>query len=153
MPAKKTTKRKLARPGERPLQRQFGFAHEGEYFDLRETFDRLNARYFNNALKRYKILWGRRRCERPREYFVFGTIQEEDRLIRIHPLLDQRFVPQWFIDYVVYHEMLHAVVPDVPMPSGRRKVHTEEFARRERDFPHYRRARKWEEENLGRFLR
>jgi hypothetical protein len=32
-------------------------------------------------------------------------------------------------------------------------VHTEEFKRRERKFRGYRRARRWEEENLARFLR
>ena len=147
------TKRKIAHPGNRPVQRQFGFQAEGEFFDLREIFDRMNARYFNSALKRYKITWGRRRKLPPREYFVFGTIQEQDRVIRIHPLLDQPFVPEWFLEYVVYHEMLHAIVPDVPLPSGRRRVHTEEFTRRERQFPWFRRAQRWEEDNLDRFLR
>ena len=84
---------------------------------------------------------------------MFGTIQEEDRLIRIHPRLDAAFVPLWFLEYVVYHEMLHSVVPDEICPGGRRKVHTEEFYRREKAFVHYRRARRWEDENLARFLR
>lgn len=151
--SKRRTKRKIAHPGARPIQRQFGFQPEGKYFDLQEIFDRLNAKYFNRVLKRYKITWGRRRKLPPREYFVFGTIQEQDRIIRIHPLLDQRFVPPWFLEYVIYHEMLHSVVPDVPLPSGRRRVHTEEFVRRERKFPWFRRAQNWEDENLGRFLR
>jgi len=44
------------------------------------------------------------------------------------------------------------VVPD--KNSGRRRrVHTDEFNRREREFPRYRRARRWEEEHLARFLR
>jgi len=98
-------------------------------------------------------MWGRRRKHRPREYFVFGTIQEEDRVIRINPALDQPFVPPWFLRYVLYHEMLHSVVPDKTLPGGRRRVHTEEFSRRERKFPGYLRARRWEEENLARFLR
>jgi hypothetical protein len=54
---------------------------------------------------------------------------------------------------VLYHEMLHSVVPDEVLSQGRRRVHTEEFNRRERQFPGYRRARRWEEENLSRFLR
>ena len=49
--------------------------------------------------------------------------------------------------------MLHSVVPDEYTARGRRKVHTEEFYRREREFVHYRRARRWEDENLARFLR
>jgi hypothetical protein len=31
------------------------------------------------------VMWGRKRKVRPKEYFVFGTIQEADRIIRIHP--------------------------------------------------------------------
>jgi hypothetical protein len=57
-----------------------------------------------------------------------------------------------FLQYILYHEMLHSVVPD-EMVGGRRRVHTEEFNRRERQFPRYGRARRWEQENLARFLR
>ncbi len=147
------TKRKIAHT-QALLQRQLPFSHEGKYFDLKDIFDRLNARYFAaSPLQDYTITWGRRRKLAPREYFVFGTIQEDDRIIRIHPRLDALFVPLWFVEYVVYHEMLHSVVPDEPAPGGRRCVHTAEFYRRERLFQHYRRARRWEDENLARFLR
>ena len=71
----KKTKRKLAIP-KLPLQRQLNFPHEGEYFDLREIFDRLNERHFRNRLRGYKVVWGRRRKQRPKDCFVFGTIQE-----------------------------------------------------------------------------
>ena len=37
--------------------------------------------------------------------------------------------------------------------AGLNRAHTEKFYRREREFPSYRRARRWEEENLARFLR
>ena len=148
-----STKRKIAHP-KAALQRLLPFNHEGEYFDLRAIFTRINAQYFRRTpLRNYTIEWGRRRKLAPREYFVFGTIQEEDRIIRIHPRLDAAFVPTWFLEYVIYHEMLHSVVPDEIGPTGRRKVHTEEFNRREREFYYYRRARRWEEENLARFLR
>ncbi len=150
--ATKKTKRKLAH-SRLPMQRQLNLEHEGRCFDLREIFDRLNARFFRRRLRGYKVVWGQRRKRRAKEYFVFGTIQEEDRVIRINPRLDQDFVPLWFIEYVLYHEMLHSVVPDEFDASGRRRVHTEEFNRREREYPSYRRARRWEDENLARFLR
>lgn len=136
-----------------PFQRQFEFASEGRYFDLRAIFNKLNGRYFRNRLRRYAIVWGQRRRERPQTCIVFGSIQEEDRVIRIHPLLDRQFVPQWYLEYVVFHEMLHAVVPDRYDRAGRRVVHHDGFLKKERSFRHYRRSRKWEEENLGRFLR
>jgi hypothetical protein len=148
----KKTKRKLAH-SKLPMQRLLPLQHEGRYFDLRAIFDDLKEKHFRGRLRGYKVMWGRRRKQRPKEYFVFGTIQEEDRVIRINPLLDQPFVPLWFLKYILYHEMLHSVVPDEPAGRGRRRVHTDEFNRREREFPSYRRARRWEEENLARFLR
>lgn len=148
----KKTKRKSAHLT-LPMQRQLNLRHEGRYFDLQRIFDKLNQRYFRGRLRGYEVKWGRRRRQRPREYFIFGTIQEEDRVIRINPALDQPFVPLWFLQYVLYHEMLHSVVPDEELPGGRRRVHTEEFNRREREFRGYGRARRWEEDNLAKFLR
>jgi hypothetical protein len=148
----KKTKRKIAYRL-LPMQQQLNLRQEGKHFDLGEIFDQLNKRYFRGRLRNYKVEWGRRRKHRPKDHFVFGTIQEEDRMIRIHPLLDQTFVPRWFLKYVLYHEMLHSVVPDETLRSGRRRVHTEEFDRRERQFRGYDRARRWEEQNLARFLR
>jgi hypothetical protein len=148
----KKAKRKLAHP-KLPMQRQLNLRHEGRYFDLRAIFDDLNERYFRGRLRSYRVMWGRRRKHRPKDHFVFGSIQEEDRVIRINPSLDQPFVPLWFLRYVLYHEMLHTVVPDEPLSRGRRRVHTEKFNRLERSFPSYHRARRWEEDNLARFLR
>jgi len=144
-------KRKVSCP-KLPMQRQLPFAWEGRFFDLQEIFKKLNAKYFGNRMRGYTITWGRKRKQKPKEYFVYGSIQEEDKIIRIHPLLDARFVPTWFIEYVLYHEMLHAFVPDRFDSAGRRLVHHELFNRREREFRFYRRAKKWEEENLAPFL-
>ena len=149
---KKKIKRKLAHP-KLPMQRHLNLRHEGTHFDLRPMFDELNKRYFRGRLHGYNDYASGLMVPRPRENFIFGTIQEEDRVIRINPALDQPFVPPWFLRYVLYHEMLHSVVPDETLSRNRRRVHTEEFNRREREFRHYRRARRWEEENLSRFLR
>ena len=148
----KTPKRKAVTP-RFPLQRQFDFQEaQGRFFNLRAIFNKLNARYFRNRIKDYRLVWGRKRRERPRETVVFGTIQEEDRIIRIHPLLDRSFVPLWFIEYVVYHEMLHSVVADLYDEQGRRVVHHDRFLEKERCFHWFRRAKAWEQENLARFL-
>jgi hypothetical protein len=150
---KKEPKRKVCVPA-LPMQRMFAFSAEGRHHDLRAIFDKLNARYFRNSLRGYTIAWGRKRRQRPKAYFIFGTIQEEDRMIRIHPLLDAGWVPRWFLEFVLYHEMLHSVVPDVYDRKRRRRVvHTAEFLKREQRFPHYTRARRWEADNLARFLR
>lgn len=147
------SKKRKAVHAQLPLQTQFAFPEQGKHFNLREIFDKLNARYFRNRLKGYQIVWGQKRKERPSYEIVFGTIQEEDRMIRIHPLLDRSFIPKWFVEYVVYHEMCHAVVPDRYTPSGKRIIHHEGFFEMERKFHWFKRAKRWEQENLGRFLR
>ena len=135
------------------MQRQFAFPEQGKFFNLRAIFDKLNAKYFRNRLRDYTILWGRKRVGRPSDEIVFATIQEDDRMIRIHPLLDRAFVPTWFLEYVIYHEMCHTVVRDRYDSSGRRIVHHDKFWERERRFHWFKRAKTWEEENLARFLR
>ena len=146
-----TRKRKVS-IAKLPMQRQFAFAEQGRFFNLRAIFDKLNAKYFRNRLKDYTLVWGQKRKARPKDQIVFGTIQEDDRMIRIHPLLDRSFVPTWFIEYVIYHEMCHAVVRDEFDPAGRRIVHHEKFYARERRFHWFRRAKAWEQNNLARFL-
>src|SRR5437870_10254392 len=91
------TKRKIAR-SRLPLQQQLGLDIEGRYFDLRGLFNKLNARHFGNRLRGYKVVWGRKRRERPKEYSIFVIVEEEERVIRINPLLDLRFVPLWFVE-------------------------------------------------------
>jgi hypothetical protein len=152
-PKRQKPKRKASSPA-LPMQRQFCFVGEGRHHDLNAIFNKLNAKYFRNNLRGYTITWGRKRRLRPKAYFIFGTIQEEDRVIRIHPLLDAGWVPRWFLEFVIYHEMLHSVVPDkFDAKRGRRFVHTPEFLKREQRFPYYNRARRWEADNLARFLR
>lgn len=136
-----------------PAQGHLPLSYAGRYFNLKEIFDRLNARHFRGVLRGYTIRWGRARRRRPLRYFIFGSIDDARKLITIHPLLDAPYVPPWFLDFIVYHEMLHAVVPEEPLPGGRRRLHTREFRRRERQFPHFHRASRWERENLLRFLR
>lgn len=55
-----TRKRKLS-VMRLPVQRELELSHEGQYFDLRSLFDKLNAEYFNGALRGYTITWGRKR--------------------------------------------------------------------------------------------
>ena len=147
----KKTKRKVAYRT-LPMQRHFNLRQEGEHFDLGEIFDQLNKRYFRGRLRDYKVEWGRRRKHRPKDHFVFGTIQEEDRVIRIHPLLDQVFVPRWFLKYVLYHEMLHIAHPTKHI-NGRRYNHTPAFKRDEQRFSHYDAAERWIEQNVHKMKR
>jgi hypothetical protein len=124
---------------------------QGEFFDLQAVFDGLNRQYFGGAIDA-KITWGGRGGrERRRVSMKMGSYSVEDRLIRIHPALDREFVPRYFLEWIVFHEMLHHVHP-IPVVAGRRQFHTREFLAHERTFYAYREAREWERRNLDRIL-
>ncbi|MCD6497250.1 MAG: hypothetical protein J7M25_02965 [Deltaproteobacteria bacterium] len=125
---------------------------KGKVWDLQELFDRLNLVYFGGALE-LGITWGRPNKKRPKRHhsIKMGSYSVEDQLIRIHPALDRPFVPRYFIETVIYHEMLHHVHP-IPIKDGRRQFHTPEFRAHERAFPYYPHAKTWERANIDRLL-
>jgi len=125
----------------------------GNYYDLKEIFDELNQRYFENGID-VAISWGRD-CGRNTRSIRFGGYYPNERLIRIHPRLDQSFVPLYIIRYIVYHEMLHAYIGIEQTEGGRRSMHPRVFKRLEVAFPDYEPAIAWIEndDNLRRILR
>ncbi|MBI5093063.1 MAG: M48 family metallopeptidase [Candidatus Hydrogenedentes bacterium] len=117
----------------------------GTQYDLQELFDEVNSAQFAGKIQA-KITWGRMPASRRRRRSIrFGSYLAEEDLIRIHPLLDQDFVPRYFIRYIVFHEMLHADVGIKTSSSGRRDVHSPEFTRREKAYPDYARAVAWQD--------
>ena len=117
----------------------------GKQYDLKPIFERLNSRYFADAVSS-AITWGRRSVRRFPTRRTLGTYFEDRNLIRINPVLDSRRVPLFYIEFIVYHEMLHAVM-ESEVKNGRRSIHAKEFRRREKLFEHYDRAAQWEREN------
>jgi len=124
----------------------------GRVHDLSEILAALNARHFRGRVDA-RIGWGRRSRLRRRLSIKMGVYFHERKLIKIHPALDDARVPRHFVEMVVFHEMLHQVIPPRADRAGRRCVHGREFRAAERAFPHYQRARAWEKANLSLLLR
>jgi hypothetical protein len=123
----------------------------GEHHDLRQIFDDLNARYFEDRIEA-SITWGARTGRpRRRNSIKMGSYSVEDRLIRIHRSLDRAFVPRFFVSWIVFHEMLHQV-HDIRVKNGRREFHSKEFLAAEARFEHYDEARLWERRHLDAIL-
>ncbi|HSY39460.1 MAG TPA: hypothetical protein VLA79_08025, partial [Polyangia bacterium] len=79
----------------------------GRHHDLQAIFDRLNGERFGGALDA-RITWGPVASQRQRRRSIkMGSFAVEDRVIRIHPALDQACVPDYFVVWIVFHEMLH----------------------------------------------
>jgi hypothetical protein len=124
----------------------------GRHHDLRAIYDRLNAQMFGGTLDA-RITWGPGGgLGRRRRSIKMGSFAVEDRVIRIHPALDQDGVPEFFVAWIIFHEMLHGK-HEVRRTNGRRRFHTRAFLDEEKTFPDYARACAWEKANLDRLLR
>ena len=128
---------------------------KGKRHDLLEIFADMNARYFNGGVNAV-VTWGsyatRKRGNTARSTIKLGSYSGVERLIRVHPSLDREWVPRYFVAYIVYHEMLHHVIP-ASRGVGRTLFHPPEFLERERHFHFYERALSWERQHIGRLLR
>jgi len=124
---------------------------QGRYHDLREIFERVNAKYFKGTIAA-RITWGpRARRKRSRASISLGHYVFDDALIRIHPVLDAKDVPSYFVEWIVYHEMLHER-HGMPEVDGRRVHHSPAFRRDEEKFEHYVEAVMWERTHARKLL-
>jgi predicted metal-dependent hydrolase len=109
----------------------------GSVYDLDRMFARLNKRYFDGELPTPTITWSKRRTRR-----ILGHHDRVYETITISKTLDSADVPEWFTEYILYHEMLHIKHP-AKILNGRRYYHTEAFRTDERRYPRYHEAQRW----------
>jgi len=114
----------------------------GKYHDLHFIFQRLNMKYFDGKVVSV-ITWGSRSTRRSVRKRILGSYSHMTDVIRINPVLDKNTVPAYYIEFIVYHEMLHAAM-GVLRKNGRRAVHTRDFKEREQLFMDYEKALQWE---------
>jgi predicted metal-dependent hydrolase len=126
--------------------RQPRINQQGRYHDLASLSESVNREYFGGSINASST-WGIRRRGRAVRRRTLGSYSSHTNTIRINPELDKRSVPPYFIEFIIYHEMLHA---DMGVGTGtkRRAVHPREFRRREKMFKRYAEALAWEKDNL-----
>ena len=108
----------------------------GENFDLANLFCQLNARYFEGQLGQPHIGWSRQSWRRQ-----FGSYDPGPNQILLNRRLDRPNVPQFVVEYVLYHEMLHVKHPT--RKSGCSLLsHSPEFREEEKRFAEFERARR-----------
>ena len=125
--------------------REFELEPKGEVYDLQAIMDEINLNYFEGKLA-LRIGWFGQKRKRCRQ-ITMGQYFDKEKAIRIHTLLDDHLYPRFFVAFVVYHEMLHSVIPGYYDKRGYFRVHGPEFKQREREFHFYKRARTWEKTN------
>jgi hypothetical protein len=115
----------------------------GKTYDLKSLFDRLNKLYFDDRLQ-LTIRWAQRTPSKARRKILLGCFRGESKTIVMSRRLDRPEVPLYFVEHVLFHEMLHAV-----FPSKRYSMHSEQFRRYEKLHPDFEQARRWEKENIS----
>ena len=107
----------------------------GSVYDLAAVFERVNGRYFGGELRVARLGWSKRASRS-----TLGHYDASHNAIVISKVLDSARVPANVVEFVMYHEMLHARHP-VEHGGARRRVHTREFREAERAFDGYRAAK------------
>lgn len=123
----------------------------GACFDLQVLLEHLNREHFGDAIDA-RIGWGRHTGKRRRKSIRLGVYDHKAKEIRIHPALDRPDVPRFFVEFIVFHEMLHQLFPSA-RDTGRHVHHPRAFRERERTFPKYDAAMEWEKAHLQQLLR
>lgn len=109
----------------------------GQVYDLDKLFDDLNARYFAGGLAKPLLSWSQHKTHR-----VLGHHDHIHGTIIISRTLDEARIPRFVIDYVLYHEMLHA--KHLPRRVADRTIyHSSQFRADELRFERYDEAVKW----------
>lgn len=125
--------------------------HQGKCFNLKDIYDKINQKYFKSKVKAF-ITWGNEDSRKRSCSINFGSYNWDSRIIRVHKALDRYPVPRYFIEYIIYHEMLHVDIGLKRDGNGKRRAHNRDFKKREKDFLHYKKAVEWEKKNLWRFI-
>ncbi|MBJ7449498.1 MAG: hypothetical protein JHC93_03955 [Parachlamydiales bacterium] len=112
----------------------------GVLYDLQAIYDEINQYYFDKKLD-LKITWSK--PGRGLNHIVFGRYFDTLKLIRINQMMDDPFFPYEFVSLVVYHEMLHHVVPSYYDQKGHFRQHGPVFKAEEKKFKQYSFCQKW----------
>lgn len=109
---------------------------QGEHWDLKQIYHKINGEYFEGSLDLH-ITWYGSKQFIPRTRIRLGIYHSLHKVIKIHRILDQAHIPEYFVSSIVYHEMLHYVLPPIKEKNRKRQIHHGAFIAREKQFKDY----------------
>jgi hypothetical protein len=107
----------------------------GLHFHLEEIFDQINREYFEGSLRRPRLSWSRAASRS-----LLGHFDTAHNAIIISKVFDRPQVPQFLVEYILYHEMLHLKHP-VKHTRDRRCFHSPLFRAEEKRFARFAEAK------------
>jgi hypothetical protein len=109
----------------------------GDHYNLDELFEKVNREYFESNLDKPRLTWNRVLTKRK-----FGHYEKARDRVAIGQILDDRRIPEFVVEFVLYHELLHKH-HGISWVKGKCRAHTPAFRRSERQFRFYREASEW----------
>lgn len=116
----------------------------GRHHDLRVILDRVNRAWFEGRLD-LDISFG----DRPARRLMGRHERRTPRsLVLINPTLDHPWITSWYLEFLVFHEGLHEIMPPV-RDGSRLLLHPPGFRAREIEHPDHARAHRYERWIMG----
>lgn len=124
---------------------------KGLHYNLQTLYQKVNREYFEGEAS-LLITWFGLSSSKACARVCFGLYQSALKLIKINRILDRGCVPEYFIRYIIFHEMLHHYCPPYVNQKGVNQIHNREFRQREKLFKEYDQAKQWMQNNKKTFF-
>jgi len=114
-----------------------GTSPKGSHVDLEQVFARVNRDYFHNHLEKPQLSWSQKRSRRR-----LGSYSAHTDTVIISRTFDEASMPNFVVDFIMYHELLHKKLGVKQANSGRHN-HNKKFKDLEKQFIYFTRANEW----------
>lgn len=123
----------------------------GRAYDLQKILKKVMNKYTGN-IDNIMITW--RKPTKGRSSITWGSYRSlgDGGLIRINALLDRPQVPEYVVESVVYHELMHHIVPS-ETDGNVNRVHTRKFREMMSKYPNSDKAEEWKKKYFNSFSR
>ncbi len=118
--------------------------------DLNKRLKSLQRKYFGDCQDLPIIVWSHP-VRKVKECCLFGCYRPDQNFIYVNWVLSQAWVPDYFLDFIIYHELCHHMQDEIPLRGE--TAHSTRFVEWEQQFTHYAKARKWEQKNVMRVFK
>jgi hypothetical protein len=104
---------------------------QGSIYNLNELFHNINRQYFAGKMPQPRLTWSSILSHRKLGHYE----RTRDRIV-ISQTLDHKNIPQYLVEFILYHELLHKH-HGIRWMNGKCMIHTSEFKRSERKFQQF----------------
>lgn len=115
---------------------------QGNKHNLRDFFEKLNNEHFSGDMECF-LRWGKEKSRTSYHTICNDENGNSFHLITIAGVYNQKDTPEFALESVMYHEMLHIAFPPIEIGT-KRNVHHKKFREMERDFYHYQKWKNWQ---------